>query len=336
MAERIESQVTSLSWIPSEAVTGMSRTLFESGFTHYDEPPPSEIEDLETLREADRFRFANRLAAWIEVEDGSVVAAGYSGGGLMGSTTLSPTGRRATFAGVAFEDIRQPPELGPGSARFVQTTGGHTAVPAPRRVNRPPFLVFEAPTVWTTLALTVHCDGRVDFEIVGASRFPRHWVYGPDGALAQKAGLADFKSWWRRSFGKHTPWGDEDSDALATEVETALERQLATQIMRGSKPKVRSLGSGSLLTEQGRTGDEVFLLLNGVVEVDVDGEVLAELGPGAIVGERAILEDGARSATLRTVTEAKVAVVGGQTLERSALQEVSSTHRREEQRRTRG
>ena len=33
---RIEQTVTSVSWIPSEAVTGLNKAIFESGFTHYD------------------------------------------------------------------------------------------------------------------------------------------------------------------------------------------------------------------------------------------------------------------------------------------------------------
>ena len=47
---RIESSVTSLSWIPSEAVTGLNKAVFGSGFTHYDDPPPDVIRDLEALR----------------------------------------------------------------------------------------------------------------------------------------------------------------------------------------------------------------------------------------------------------------------------------------------
>ena len=61
---RHESSVTSLSWIPSEAVPGLNKVVFGSGFTHYDEPPPDRIDDLESLRDADRFRFANVLSAW--------------------------------------------------------------------------------------------------------------------------------------------------------------------------------------------------------------------------------------------------------------------------------
>jgi Cyclic nucleotide-binding domain len=327
---RIESSVTSLSWIPSEAVTGLNKAIFGSGFTHYDDPPPDELGDLEALRAADRFRFANHLVGWIEVVDGTIVDAGYDGGCLMGATTVAVGPKQATFAAVAFDDLRQPVELTPTSARFVQTVGGHTAVPAPRRVNKPPFLKFEAPTVWTTLALTIHADGLTEFELMGASTFPRHWVYDEQGKLAAKAGMADFKDWWRHSFGKHTPWGDEDSPAFVTAVETALERELAGHIMRGGgKSSIKKVKAGGLLTEQGSVGDDVFLLLNGVVSVEVDGEALAELGPGAILGERAALEGGVRTSTVRALTKVTVAVVKPGQLAEEELAQLSAGHRRE-------
>ena len=327
---RIELSVTSLSWIPSEAVTGLNKAIFGTGFTHYDDPPPDVLGDLEALRAADRFRFANHLVGWIEVVDGAIVDAGYGGGCLMGATTVAVGPKQATFAAVALDDIRQPVETTATSARFVQTVGGHTALPAPRRVSTPPFLKFEAPTVWTTLALTVHADGTSEFELTGASAFPRHWVYDERGELAAKAGMADFKNWWRHSFGKHTPWGDEDSPALVTAVETALERELAGHIMRGGgKPSIRKVKEGSLLTEQGERAADVFLLLNGVVGVEVDGEAIAELGPGAILGERAVLEGGVRTSTLRALTKVTVAVVEPSQLRLDQLHALSSTHRRE-------
>ena len=86
---RIESSVTSLSWIPSEAVVGpINTTVFRSGITHYDRPLPDHINDLDALRSDDAFRFGNRLEAWAEVEDARIVAAGHTGGGLMGATPL--------------------------------------------------------------------------------------------------------------------------------------------------------------------------------------------------------------------------------------------------------
>lgn len=133
---RFDSSVTSLSWIPSEAVTGLNKAIFGSGFTHYDDPPPDVIDDLIALRDADGFRFANLLRAWIEVVDGAITGAGYDGGCEMGATTIGLGSKQATFAAVSFPVLQHPIELGSNSVRFVQTTGGHTAVPAPRRAPR--------------------------------------------------------------------------------------------------------------------------------------------------------------------------------------------------------
>ena len=327
---RITSSATTLSWIPSEAVTGVNKAAFEVGFTHYDDPPPDVIDDLDALARTDRFRFANRLEAWVDIERGRVVDAGYGGGGVMGATTVRLGHRGVTFAAVALPQLRDEPVVGARSARFVQTFGGRTALPAPRRVPRPPFVQFRAPLVWTTLAIDIDADGASRFELVGASVFPRHWVYDHEGKLAAKAGLADFKQWYRRSFGRWTPWGSTNSAALVTAVETALERELAGLIMRGAaKPQIRSLKERATLTQQGEAGTEVFLVLDGVLAVDVDGVPLAEVGPGAILGERAVLEGGVRTSTLRAVTKCRVAAVPGDALDRASLEQLSRGHRRE-------
>jgi len=335
---RYESSVTSLSWIPSEAVTGGTRAAFEGGFTHYDGPPPGEIatpgNTVGELREADRFRFANVLRAWVETDAaGRIVAAGYadSSGGVMGATTVSLGVAHRTFQAVQLPDLRREPEHGDGWVRFSQTTGGRTGLPAPRRVAHPPFVQWQAPTVWTTLTLTLHADGHAEIDVPGASKFPRHWVYDGAGQLARKSGLAEFREWYRKSFGKHTPWGDEDSPALIVEVESALERSLSVQLMHGAaKPRIASHAAGTTLVRQGQPGTDVYLILDGVVGVVRDGEPLAEYGPGAMLGERAHLEAGTRTASLVAVTQCKVAAVDGAALDRSALEELSGGHRRED------
>jgi Cyclic nucleotide-binding domain len=328
---RFDSSVTTLSWIPSEAVTGVNKPVFEMGVAHYDDPPPDVIDDLEALRDSDAFRFANRLEAWIEVEGGRIVRAGYGGGGVMGSTTVRLGSKGVTFAAVELPELRDDPIVTDDSATFTQTYGGRTALPAPRHVPRPPFVQFRAPLVWTTLTLTIRADGSSTFELTGASVFPRHWVYDDAGKLAAKVGLADFKQWYRKSFGRNTPWGSSNSAALVTAVETALERELAGLIMRGGEPPtIRKLKAGALLTEQGRPGEEVFLVLDGVLATEVDGVPLAEYGPGAILGERAVLEGGLRTSTLRAATKCRVAVARGDQLDRSALEQISQGHRHED------
>jgi CRP-like cAMP-binding protein len=59
---------------------------------------------------------------------------------------------------------------------------------------------------------------------------------------------------------------------------------------------------------------------------------LGELGPGAIVGERAIIEGGRRTASLRAITKARVAVVRAEQIDAAALTAVRESHRREESR----
>ena len=286
---RVESCVTSLSWIPMDAMRGVGKLAVDLGVGHWDLPPPDRLERLDELLAADAIRFANQLRAWIEVEDGRVTGHGHLGRGHLGRTTLRVGPRQLVFAAVALPDLRPEPQVGATWVRFVQTAGGRSGVPLPRRVRRPPFVQVAAPTVWTTLALTIHADGSCQHEVVGASPFPRHWVYDHTGALVAKTGLVDFTAWQRSAFGGHTPWGDEESPALVTAVETALERRLSRLVI-DARPSFRKLKRGATLVEQGAPGSELFLLFEGVLAVEVDGQVVAEVGPGAIVGEMALLE----------------------------------------------
>ena len=147
--------------------------------------------------------------------------------------------------------------------------------------------------------------------------------------LAEKSGSIDFERWYRETHGPNTPWGEEDSPAMTTAVESELERELSASIMRGdAKLDRRSIKEGETLTEQGAEGNELYLLLDGVLEVDVDGEPVAEVGPGALLGERALLE-GKRTATLRATTPARVVVVPADAIAESAMQELAASHRRE-------
>jgi hypothetical protein len=330
---RIESSVTSLSWIPSEAVGGLTKMPFETGVAHYDPPPPDVIDDIEELQRDGRFRFANRLTAWIEVDGGAVVGHGQGGGGLLCSTLLQVGKKQVAFEAIALPDLHPEAEVGATEVTFFQTAGGRTGVPAPRRVRRAPYVQFSAPLAWTTLALTLRADGTSSFALTGGSSFPRHWVYGGDNKLALKSGMIDFSQWYRRAFGKHSPWGDQDSQALTTEVETALERQLSATLMQGgAKPKIKTVKPGTVITEQGAAEDDMYLVLDGVVRIEVDGERVAEYGPGSMHGERAILEGGHRTSTIRAVTACKLAVAAAQHIDRDALAELSSGHRREEHR----
>ena len=324
---RIDSSVTSLSWIPREAVEGLNKLAFRSGISHYDLPPPETLENLRGLLEADAIRFANEVKAWIEVDEGRIVGHGQSGGGHIGRTTLRvpSTGIALAIPAISYPDLATEPEEGSSSVRFVQTAGGRPGIPTPRRVAHKPYVQVAGPTVWTTLALTINVDGTSDSELVGASPFPRHWVYDDEGKLAAKSGVIDYERWYHNVFGEHSPWGNEDSPVVVSAVESALERELSRMII-GSHPKFRSLEEGEPLVEQGDSGEELFLLFDGILRVEQNEEPVAEVGPGTILGEMALLEGGVRTATLRAMTRCRVALVPGGRVDRSVLTAVERNH----------
>ncbi len=73
----------------------------------------------------------------------------------------------------------------------------------------------------------------------------------------------------------------------------------------------------------------MYLVLDGMFHVAVDDEVVAEIGPGAIVGERAIIEGGVRTSTVTAVTASKVAAAGRNAIDEATLSEIAAGHDRE-------
>ena len=173
---RHESSVTAISWIPSEAIEGLSRIPFELGVTHYDQPPPDQIDDIDALRKADRFREANELRAFV---------------GRVGPRTRA-------------------------------------------RIHDPA----------------------------------------------------------RRREAQH-----------------------------------RTLDVGATLTTQGESATDVYLVMDGIFAVEIDGQDVAGIGPGAVVGERAAVEGGIRTATLRATTRARVAAIAPHQLNPADLEELASSRR---------
>ena len=329
---KFESSVTAVSWIPFEAVKGFLAMPFAMGLSHYDEPLPARLDDLELWHKQDLFREANELRGWIEVEDGQITGSGQDGKGRIGVTRLKLGPKTVTVKAKAMPDIRPEPVVTETYVRFTQTCGGRTGVPAPRPVSRKPLFQIDSAVAWTTLALTIHADGRSERELVGASCFPRHWIYDDAGELVMQTGVTDFSTWINDAFGERTPWGAYDSPAMVQPVESTLERELASIIVGDSKEKSRPISKGNVLMEQGAPGDEMFLVLDGTFAVEVDGLPVAQVGPGAIVGERALVEKGSRTATLRAITACQVIRVPRRYADEKELSEIARGHRREEAR----
>ena len=331
---KIESSVTSISWIPSAAIAGVTKVPFEAGVTHYDDPPPDRWDDLDAVVGPEGARFANDLRAWIEVDDGRITGYGQGGSGRISNTLFRVAGMRIQVEAIGYPELRPEPVAGPDFVRFSQTAGGRPGMPAPRLVKGAPFVKTQGPAVWTTLALTLYADGSTGHELVGASAFPRHWIYAADGTLAGKSALIDFKTWYRTATLVRSPWRSHENAVLAAEAETPLERHLSQVIMHGGlgpAPRPVKVKAGTTIMTEGEAADDIVLLLDGLVQVEAQGTELAQLGPGSILGERASLEQGRRTATVRAVTDCRIVTYLAADLPARELRELAAGHYREGQ-----
>jgi hypothetical protein len=151
---------------------------------------------------------------------------------------------------------------------------------------------------------------------VAASPFPRHSLYDSDGRLVGEHGLDNVDEWYRETLAE-SPW---DGGALEDELDRVV-------LAGGATPTRRRLGRGETLVEQSDVGTDMFLLLEGVLQVEIDGETVAEVGSGAVLGELAILGDGRRTATLRAIGPARVAVLTAADVPGSRLAELTARAR---------
>ncbi|MGE0385906.1 MAG: cyclic nucleotide-binding domain-containing protein [Gammaproteobacteria bacterium] len=70
-----------------------------------------------------------------------------------------------------------------------------------------------------------------------------------------------------------------------------------TDLFHNATDTVR-FDAGSPVFRQGDAGDRMYVVKSGELEIEVDGRVIEAVGPGSIVGEMALIDDSARSATV--------------------------------------
>ena len=69
--------------------------------------------------------------------------------------------------------------------------------------------------------------------------------------------------------------------------------------------KERTFGAGDTVTAEGQTGVGFFVIASGEAKVTVGGEDRRRLGPGDYFGEVALLNESARTATIKAETDLK-------------------------------
>jgi CRP-like cAMP-binding protein len=66
---------------------------------------------------------------------------------------------------------------------------------------------------------------------------------------------------------------------------------------------------GEVLMRQGETGDQMVIVIEGRVAVVRNGAVIAERGPGEVLGEMALLSGMPRTATVIVLSDARLLVI---------------------------
>ena len=85
---------------------------------------------------------------------------------------------------------------------------------------------------------------------------------------------------------------------------------------RAALDKIAAMGEtveaekGAVLMEQGEVGREAFVVVEGEVQVIVNGQVVSTAGRGSVLGEMALLDLRPRSATLVALTDVELISYG--------------------------
>jgi len=72
----------------------------------------------------------------------------------------------------------------------------------------------------------------------------------------------------------------------------------------------RDYRGGDIIVRQYDEGSDLLIILEGAARIkSIDGETIAEFGPGSIVGEMALIDDEPRSATVTAMHDVRVAII---------------------------
>lgn len=100
-----------------------------------------------------------------------------------------------------------------------------------------------------------------------------------------------------------------------------IERLMTSEVFaQMGEKRLRALGpyvdeievrSGSTLMREGSFPFELEVIISGSADILIGGEKVGEVGPGAVLGEMALLNKGARSATVVATSDTKLSVISG-------------------------
>jgi CRP-like cAMP-binding protein len=118
----------------------------------------------------------------------------------------------------------------------------------------------------------------------------------------------------------YIPKGDRTGE-LKPSSQAQLEKTLeVVPLFRNASRKERALVArladvtqyvaGATLTREGDKGESMYVLLQGAASISRDGHKVVDVGPGAVIGELALLTDEPRNATVKITDLSEIARIG--------------------------
>ena len=103
-----------------------------------------------------------------------------------------------------------------------------------------------------------------------------------------------------------------ESDLAKTLRYNYIFRGLSRDVIAGiaALADIRGYRGGDVIVRQYDHNSDLIILLDGSARIkSVDGDTIAEFGPGSIVGEIALIDDEPRSATVTAIGDVRAAVI---------------------------
>ncbi len=75
---------------------------------------------------------------------------------------------------------------------------------------------------------------------------------------------------------------------------------------------VQEFQAGATIFSEGAPGEVMYVVLNGIVELRIQGALIEIVGPGEIIGEMALIDSASRSASAMAKSDCRLAAVDAQ------------------------
>jgi CRP/FNR family cyclic AMP-dependent transcriptional regulator len=72
---------------------------------------------------------------------------------------------------------------------------------------------------------------------------------------------------------------------------------------------VKNFSAGTVIINEGASGDHMYVVMVGEVDVSINDQIIATASPGEILGEMALIDSDTRSAALSAKTDCQLALI---------------------------